>query len=55
MATVLMWFLLLFLSRWRLLLEPPPTLGGLAGQGRILFERDPDAGDRRLLGIGGGR
>jgi hypothetical protein len=55
MARVLLWILFFFLSRWRLLLEPPPTLGGLAGKGRILFERDPDAGDRSRLRIGGGR
>jgi hypothetical protein len=47
--------LFFFRSRWRLLLEPPPTFGGFAGQGGLLFERDPDAGDRRLLGLGGGR
>jgi hypothetical protein len=51
MARVLLWILF----RWRLLLEPTPPLGGFTGKGRILFERDPDAGDRGCLRIGGGR
>jgi hypothetical protein len=54
MARVLVW-LLFALCRWRLLLEPPPPLGGLTGKGRVLFERDPDAGDRSRLRLGGGR